>query len=195
MADLILITGGSRSGKSRYALSLGEELNPSPDQSPGPERIFLATCPRLDDEMEQRIHRHVEERRPGGWRTHEEQVDLAGALARIGGDVVVVDCLTLWISNLMFHADGVPEATDPAGVVDNGLSESDVVCHCEQLIAAIRVRSGSVISVTNEVGLGIVPDNALARRYRDLVGRCNQTMAAAADSVTLMVSGLPVKIK
>lgn len=177
MPELILITGGSRSGKSRYALRLGESL--------GTQRMFLATCPRGDAEMEQRIQHHAAERRSGGWQTHEEELDLAGALASVGGDVVVVDCLTLWVSNMMFHAG---EAAD-------ALSESDVAARCEEVISSCRARPGAVLFVTNEVGLGIVPDNAVARRYRDLVGRCNQVVAAAADGVTLMVSGLPMTIK
>jgi adenosylcobinamide kinase/adenosylcobinamide-phosphate guanylyltransferase len=177
MAELILITGGSRSGKSGHALQLGESL--------GTERIFLATCPRVDDEMNARIQRHIDERVEGNWQTHEEEITLSEALGRIGGDVVVIDCLTLWVSNLMYHAGESVEA----------VTESDVIDHCRCLIEASRNRSGTVISVSNEVGLGIVPENALARRYRDLVGRCNQTIAAAADRVILMVSGIPMQVK
>jgi adenosylcobinamide kinase/adenosylcobinamide-phosphate guanylyltransferase len=179
MADILLVTGGSRSGKSRHALELGEAR--------GRDRLFLATCPRLDEEMEQRIERHVEERRAGGWQTHEEQVDLAGALGTVGGDVVVVDCLTLWISNLMFHAGEDPDSPR--------IDETYVADRCGEVVAACRSRAGTVVFVTNEVGQGIVPDNALARSYRDLVGRCNQVMAAAADGVVLMVSGLPLTVK
>jgi adenosylcobinamide kinase/adenosylcobinamide-phosphate guanylyltransferase len=175
MADIILITGGSRSGKSRHALELGEIL--------GRERMFLATCPHLDEEMEQRIRRHVAERQPGGWQTHEEELDLKGGLTRLGGEVVVVDCLTLWVNNLIFHA----------GAVD--VTESEVASRCEEITATCHERSGHVIFVSNEVGLGVVPDTPLARRYRDLVGRCNQTISHAASHLTLMVSGVPMKIK
>ena len=176
MAVIALITGGCRSGKSRYALERAEAGEEG-------SRIFIATCPRIDDEMEERIRRHQREREGrGGWQTVEEQTDLVRALRDADAPIVVVDCLSLWVNNMMY-ADG--------GRVD----EDDVSDRCERFLDACRGREGTVVAVTNEVGLGVVPDNALARRYRDLLGRCNQTVAAGADEVVFMVSGIPIRIK
>ncbi|MBI2302434.1 MAG: bifunctional adenosylcobinamide kinase/adenosylcobinamide-phosphate guanylyltransferase [Armatimonadetes bacterium] len=179
MARILLITGGARSGKSSHAQRLADGL-------PGPHAC-LATCPRgVDAEMEQRIATHRAERAGRGWRTEEEPLDLAGGLDRLRDvPVVLVDCLTLWVTNLLLQAE-------QAG---GELTDSDLVARCRALMAAARVHGGTVIFVTNEVGLGIVPDNALARRFRDLSGRCNQTVAAAADEVVLMVCGLPLAVK
>ncbi|GAB4344749.1 MAG: bifunctional adenosylcobinamide kinase/adenosylcobinamide-phosphate guanylyltransferase [Candidatus Abyssubacteria bacterium] len=178
MARIILITGGSRSGKSTYAQKLAESL-------PG-ARAFVATSPATDAEMRERIRRHRRSRSRSGWHTIEEPVDLAGVLNRADAfDVVLVDCLTLWVSNLMYQAE--QDRTK--------ISESVISRKCRELIRACAQRSGHVLFVTNEVGMGIVPDNALARQFRDLAGRCNQTMAAAADEVMLMTCGLPLRLK
>ena len=177
MARVILITGGSRSGKSRQAQGIAEEE--------GNRKVFVATCPRVDAEMAARIERHREERAGKGWETVEETVDLVGVLARIAGDAVLVDCLTLWINNLLFAGEPSAELVD----------EDWVEARCGELLEVCRGRQGTVVFVTNEVGLGIVPDNPLARRYRDLVGRCNQVMARGADRVIFMVSGLPLILK
>lgn len=179
MGRTILITGGARSGKSSHAQHLAEAL-------PGP-RGYLATCPRdVDAEMEQRITAHRAERAGRGWQTIEAPHDPAAGLQRLRDvPVVVVDCLTLWVTNLMFQAEQSGRE----------LTDTELIERCEALMAAARAHGGTVIFVTNEVGLGIVPDNALARRFRDLSGRCNQAMAAAADEVVLMVSGLPLAVK
>jgi adenosylcobinamide kinase/adenosylcobinamide-phosphate guanylyltransferase len=177
MATIHLITGGSRSGKSRRALELGQGL--------GTRRTFVATCPPIDAEMVARIERHRAERRGAGWQTVEEPYDLAAAIAAADGDVVLVDCLTLWVSNLLLRSDSEAAA----------FGEDRMVSRCEEVLAACAERGGDVLFVTNEVGLGGVPDNELARRFRDLAGRCNQTVAAAAERVTLMVSGLPLELK
>lgn len=180
MAHLILITGGCRSGKSRYAQTLAEGL-------PG-RRLFIATCPVLDAEMQDRVRRHREARAAHAWETVEAPADLAEALEQSAAherDVVLVDCLTLWINNLMHEAS----------LRGKDLSEDDIAARCDELLAAARRSAGTVIFVTNEVGLGIVPDNALARRFRDLVGRCNQTIAAGADTVTLVTCGIPLTLK
>jgi adenosylcobinamide kinase/adenosylcobinamide-phosphate guanylyltransferase len=177
MAEIIMITGGARSGKSSHALLLGERLSNS--------RAFVATCPNsseLDDsELQMRVARHQKERRQRGWRTIEEMHDIAAAIANDEVDLILVDCLTLWVNNLLF--------------AKNDVSEEDIQAECERILDVCRNRQGTVIFVTNEVGCGIVPENALARRYRDLVGRCNQVMAADADQVYLVVSSIPVKIK
>lgn len=176
MAEIILITGGARSGKSRQAQRLAEAL-------PG-KKIFVATCPVVDQEMQQRIARHRQDRAAAGWQTVEETIALEETLAaNREAEVVLIDCLTLWINNLLF--------TDGA----NALDEAAVSVRVGKILAACGGRSGTVIMVTNEVGLGIVPENALARRYRDLVGRCNQEVAAAADKVIMTICGIPLQIK
>ena len=176
MAEIILITGGARSGKSRQAQQLGESL-------PG-KKLFIATCPVTDAEMEQRIDRHRQDRQDAGWQTVEETVNLEQALVDNSAyEVVLIDCLTLWINNLLFTDAG------------NMLDEEAISVKVRKLLAACAARSGVVIMVTNEVGLGIVPENALARRYRDLVGRCNQEIAAVADKVIMSICGIPLNIK
>ncbi|MFZ5799531.1 MAG: bifunctional adenosylcobinamide kinase/adenosylcobinamide-phosphate guanylyltransferase [Desulfobulbus sp.] len=178
MARITLISGGSRSGKSAFAQRLAEE-------QPG-SRLFLATCPVTDPEMELRILRHVRDRQKGNWSTLEEQVDLAGQLRLAHRfDTVLIDCLTLWINNLMFEAAGGKKALD----------EDRVRAETEQVLTAAREHPGEVIMVTNEVGLGIVPDNPDARLYRDLIGRCNQCAGIAADRVYLVSCGIPIQIK
>jgi adenosylcobinamide kinase/adenosylcobinamide-phosphate guanylyltransferase len=178
MAHIILVTGGGRSGKSAHALEIAQRLD-------GP-RAFVATCPALDDEMRDRIQKHRRARQQAGWRTIEETVDLPAALARAGDcRVVLVDCLTLWVNNLLYEAEQAGRA----------MEESDVQEQCEAALRACAPLAGTVIFVTNEVGWGIIPDNALARRFRDLSGRCNAVMAAGADEVVLVVCGLPIHLK
>lgn len=178
MARIILVTGGARSGKSQHALETCLKL-------PGP-RAFLATCQAGDEEMAERIRRHKESRSNEVWTTIEEPLDLSGALQKHHHfQLVLVDCLTLWISNLMGAAE---EA-------DQNLDEDAIAERCQQVLSSCAQREGTVLFVTNEVGNGIVPGNAMARRYRDLVGRCNQTIAARADEVTLVTCGIPMPIK
>src|SRR5512145_183290 len=178
MADTILVTGGSRSGKSSYAQKLAEAL-------PGP-RVYLATCPILDEEMAERCRKHQESRSPVAWETIEEETDIAGVLRTNRTHcVILVDCLTLWVNNLMYRAE-------QAGRM---MTEEDITGKCQTLLDACAVFSGTVIFVTNEVGMGIVPDNPLSRRFRDLAGRCNQLIAAQADDVIFMVSGLAWPLK
>jgi adenosylcobinamide kinase/adenosylcobinamide-phosphate guanylyltransferase len=165
---LTLVLGGARSGKSRYAEGLITAL-PMP-------WIYLATAQALDAEMAERIAAH-RARRGAGWRTTETPDDLALALASAPpGAPVLVDCLTLWLSNRM-------------------LANVDVDAEIGRVEEALGRRTSAVVLVSNEVGLGIVPDNALARRFRDLQGRLNQRMAAHADRVVLMVAGLPLEVK
>lgn len=178
MARITLITGGSRSGKSSFAQRLAEEEAGS--------RLFLATCPATDREMEMRILRHVRDRRQGNWDTVEEAIHLADELHRSDRyDTVLIDCLTLWVNNLQY------EAIQGRRVLDEDLMREET----ERLLAAARVHPGQVIMVTNEVGLGIVPINPDARQFRDLVGRCNQCVGAAADRVFLVCCGIPLQIK
>lgn len=166
-----LVLGGARSGKTRRALALAEGAD---------AKIYVATAQAFDDEMRAKIAAHRAERVGGGWKTVEAPVDLAGALRDIGADgaraVVVVDCLTLWLTNLMLSDRDIPAAT-----VD--------------LVAALEATPARVVMVSNEVGFGIVPDNALARRFRDAQGRLNQQLAAEVGSVELVVAGLVVTVK
>lgn len=170
---LVFVTGGARSGKSRFALARAAGA-----AGPGEAAVtFIATAEALDDEMAQRIERHRAERAGlTGWRTIEEPRDLEAAIERADTPAVIVDCLSLWVSNLML----------------DGRSEPDIIAAAGCIVA----RAGrTVIAVSNEVGLGIVPDNALARAYRDVLGRVNQTVAAASSEAHLLVAGLPVRLK
>jgi adenosylcobinamide kinase/adenosylcobinamide-phosphate guanylyltransferase len=163
---ITLITGGARSGKSLYALEAAEQFT---------SRTYIATAELLDDEMRARAARHRAERGPE-WRTIEEPFDIAPRIAESQG-LAVVDCLTLWLSNWMLR--------DEAGV------ETQI----ERLCSALRAAACHVRLITNEVGSSIVPENALARRYRDWCGILNQRAAAAADSVTMLICGIPLKVK
>lgn len=179
MTKIVLVIGGSRSGKSDYAQTLAESASGA--------RYYLATCPPPqgdDPEMTSRVLAHRQKRRGRGWQTMEEPLELARLLESMPGEAtVLIDCLTLWISNLLY--------ADAAG----GLDEERIALLTEEVLAAARTRAGQVIVVTSEVGCGLVPEQALARRYRDLVGRCNQVMAAGADRVAQVVCGIPVIIK
>jgi adenosylcobinamide kinase/adenosylcobinamide-phosphate guanylyltransferase len=178
MAKIIFITGGSRSGKSIYAQRVAESISGA--------RTYIATCPVIDKEMEDRVRKHKEARQSASWQTIEEVTDLAGALRRSKeSEVILVDCLTLWINNLMYEAEQKKKYLDE-GVISK---------RCEDVLGVCSDLTGTVIFVTNEVGMGIVPENASSRLFRDLAGRCNQRMANHADTVIFMVSGLPLYIK
>jgi adenosylcobinamide kinase/adenosylcobinamide-phosphate guanylyltransferase len=181
-ANIVLITGGGRSGKSTYAQRLAETL-------PGP-RAYIATATAFDGELRERIVKHQESRRDDLWSpTIEEPIALTRAIRGVSGcGTLLVDCLTMWVGNLMW-------AAEQAGGAGATLTEADVASCCEEVVAACREHEGTVVLVTNEVGLGIIPDNDASRLYRDLLGRCNQVIAAAADTVILMVSGLPLTLK
>ena len=166
--SLTLVLGGARSGKSRHAEALVAAL-PRP-------WFYLATGEPRDNEMAARIAEH-RARRVADWQTIEAPRDLAGALAAVpAGAAVLVDCLTLWLTNVML-----------AGI--------DIEAEIIRLEQALVGRTGPVILVANEVGLGIVPENALARRFRDVAGRLNQRLASLADRVVLLVAGIPVQVK
>ena len=177
MAKIILITGGARSGKSSFALQKAEELKG--------RHCFIATCPVLDKEMAERIDKHRKERSRHIWDTVEEPLSIAEVLSRGSHDVYLVDCLTLWINNHL----------ESCGREKIDCNESFIGDATERVLTAIETVAATVIFVTNEVGLGIVPSNALARRYRDLVGQCNRLVAAAAEEVVLISCGLPIYLK
>jgi adenosylcobinamide kinase / adenosylcobinamide-phosphate guanylyltransferase len=166
-ARLTLVIGGARSGKSRYAESLIIALPPP--------WIYAATAQALDAEMTARIGAH-QARRGAGWTTIEVPRDLTATIAARGQAPILVDCLTLWLSNLL-------------------LADADCAAEIDRLDQALVQTAAPVVLVANEVGLGIVPDNALARRFRDLQGLLNQRIAARADRVVLMVAGLPLTVK
>lgn len=169
MKGSLLVLGGARSGKSAYAERRAESY--------ACDKVYIATAEVTDSEMADRI-RHHQDRRGSGWRTIEAPLDLADALREhVSPDrVILIDCVTVWINNLMFH----DRAVEPA-VAD--------------LCAALAKAKGYVVVVSNEVGFGIVPENALARRFQDYAGRANQMIAAVADEVVLVVAGLPLTVK
>ena len=165
---IILITGGARSGKSTRAEARVRDYPGRP--------VYIATAEALDAEMRERIARH-RARRGNEWIEHETPLELVPALnATDGGGARLVDCLTLWLSNLM-HA------------------QRDWSQEAAQLVEALRAQKSPVVLVTNEVGLGIVPDNALARQFRDAAGTMNQMMAQAADEAEFVVAGLAMRVK
>jgi adenosylcobinamide kinase/adenosylcobinamide-phosphate guanylyltransferase len=165
---IILITGGARSGKSRHAEARVRAFPGRP--------VYIATAEALDEEMAQRIAQH-RARRGGEWVERDVPLDLVPALIETdGGGARLVDCLTLWLSNLLHTQRDWPQAVF-------------------ELAEALSRQRSPVVMVTNEVGLGIVPDNALARTYRDAAGIMNQTIAGVADEVEFVVAGLPMKLK
>lgn len=178
MARIILITGGSRSGKSAHAQNIAESISGT--------RTYIATCPYLDEEMTERIRKHREARASSRWQTIEETIDLTDALGKSKqSKVILVDCLTLWINNILYEAYQRGES----------LGEEAIGARCREVLEMCDSLSGTVIFVTNEVGMGIVPESPASRVYRDIAGRCNQIIAARADIVIFMISGLPLKIK
>lgn len=164
---LTLVTGGAASGKSRIAEKLitDSEL----------PRIYIATAQAWDDEMRQKISQHRDRR--NGWRDVEAPLDVAGALADVQhGEAVLLDCLTMWLTNHL-------------------LADTDLDRETRLLCDALSDCAGRVVAVTNEVGQGIVPDNALSRRFREAQGRLNQQVAQQAQAVTAVISGLPLVLK
>ena len=173
MNKSVFVLGGCRSGKSSYALETAEKYSAD-------HKVFIATCLPRDDEMKLRVTRHQQER-SRHWHTVEAPIHVPEAIVAAGGEggILLVDCLTLWISNLLMEnhdSDQIPNQV-------------------QSLIRAVASTACPVILVSSEVGTGIVPENELARQYRDLVGSTNQTVAECVDQVVWVVAGIPVTIK
>lgn len=181
---MILITGGARSGKSRLAEQKA--------QAAGGAVMYIATSLATDDEMRARIALH-QQQRPAGWTSVEAYRDLGQIVQKAGNsfNIIIIECVTTLVTNLMFDlAPGLP-----AESMDFEAIEQHVNQQISELLAAAQQSPAALIIVTNEVGMGIVPDNALARHFRDIAGRVNQQLAAVAREVYLVVSGIPVQIK
>ncbi len=181
MARIIFVTGGCRSGKSAFAL---EKANLEKG-----EKYFLATSPHLDEEMDARISRHKKEREGAGWQTIEEETELLSIFQNVSfpqNSVILLDCLSLWINNLMYKSQTTGKVLDQDQV--QTLSQ-----HLGQEIINSSFQTAYI--VTNEVGLGLVPENKEGRLFRDLLGISNQTFAALAEEVYFLVSGIPICIK
>lgn len=171
MGKVTFILGGSRSGKSSYALELAKKY----------KRVaFIATCQPKDLEMKRRIRLH-KKLRPAYWQTFEEFQDIPALLKKIGlkFDLIIIDCLTLWVSNLLLE----------------GLKETAIEDKAKRMAILLKKSKSQSIIVSNEVGLGIVPQNKLSRNFRDIAGRVNQIVAENSDAVFFMFSGIPLKIK
>ena len=185
MGRIILVTGGARSGKSRFAEQLAADL--------GGRIAYIATARALDAEMADRIARHRQQR-PAAWPTFEAPLSAAAVVAAEGGrcDGFLLDCLTVLITNRILAREADWDNPPMHRLAE---IEADVLVEIEALIAAAAGQPAPLIAVTNEVGCGIVPLSPLARFFRDCAGRANQRMAAAADEVHLVVSGIPLCIK
>ncbi|MBW1835946.1 MAG: bifunctional adenosylcobinamide kinase/adenosylcobinamide-phosphate guanylyltransferase [Deltaproteobacteria bacterium] len=173
LKESVFVIGGCRSGKSSHALKLAEQIY-------GNQKIFIATCQPHDEEMKKRVARHQKERDPS-WKTLESPVLVPQTIIANSHEenVILVDCLTLWVSNLMLAEKDMDEISE----------------HLQRLTQSIQKARCPVILVSNEVGTGIVPENRLARHFRDAVGFANQKVADCCDKVVWMVAGIPVKIK
>ena len=173
MNEIIFVIGGCRSGKSSHALQTAEKM-------PGRRKIYIATCVPQDDEMKQRVAKHQKERNQR-WLTVEAPLHLSEAILANSAkaDVMLVDCLTLWVSNLLMETE----------------DEKQLEKMMAQFIGTLEKATGPIVVVSNEIGTGIVPENKLARQYRDLIGLLNQAVAKTAGKVIWMVAGIPVTVK
>ncbi len=171
MGKIVFIVGGARSGKSSFALRLAQEYK---------KVIFVATCQGLDEEMKERIRAH-QASRPRQWKTIEEPKEIASSLANQKGgfDCVLIDCLTLLVSNLLL----------------DGYNQKEILGKTEELMQVLKNKKWVTVIVSNEVGLGLVPETKLGREFRDIAGKVNQAVAKQAHQVFFTVSGIPVKIK
>lgn len=172
MGKIVFVLGGARSGKSSFAVEKAKELS---------DRVaFIATCEALDTEMQKRIMHHKRSR-PAAWKTVDAPLDIPAAVRTISPrfSVILIDCLTLLVSNLMLK-----------GSKDTGIAKE-----AERILSSLKDKDALAIIVSNEVGLGIVPENALARRFRDIAGRVNQIIARGSDEVYFLTAGIPRRLK
>jgi len=185
MRKLILVTGGARSGKSTFAEEKAKEL--------GQKVLYVATSKPIDDEMKQRIEKHRSQR-PAQWETLEEYKNLDTALLNIiqGKDAVLLDCITILVTNVMLDGcyDWDNLTRDKVEEIENLVQHQ-----IERLISLSKMSEVPFILVTNEVGMGVVPPSAIGRDFRDIAGRVNQILAKVADEVYFCVSGIPMRIK
>lgn len=172
MRKITFIVGGARSGKSQFAIKLAKEKTK--------KVAFIAACQPLDEEMKKRIMLH-KKARPAYWQTFEEPRDIVSLLGKIGDkfELILIDCLTLLLSNLILK----------------NFKEKSIEAEVNQILSALKKIKAKSIIISNEVGLGIVPENKLARDFRDIAGRINQLVAAKSDEVFFMTAGIPLKIK
>ncbi len=172
MGEIIFILGGARSGKSNFAESLAKEYSDNV--------VYIATYvpDKTDEEMQERINHH-QKSRPAAWKTYEEGVNIAPLLKDIDSDVIVIDCMTIYTSTLMLA----------------GKTEEKIKANIAQMLCSLKEAKYKSIIVANEVGLGVVPETALGRKFRDIAGRVNQAIAKKADSVYFTAAGIPLKMK
>lgn len=199
MSNFVLITGGARSGKSSFAELLASH--------PGKPVIYLATAQVLDDEMALRVKKHRNQR-PDNWHLIEEPLNIPAVLKEVTDEnaVILLDCVTIWLSNLLLESLSSPSSSDSDSDSDSPQevtvplhltpeAEDTILSQVQKVATLAREITPQVIMVTNEVGQGIVPDNPLARSYRDLSGRANQLLARHADKVYWVVAGYPIEVK
>ena len=181
MGKLVLIIGGARSGKSQLAETMAQGALSLPAAR---KVAYLATSEALDDEMRERIRKH-RARRPKSWQTFEQPLDLDKLVPKLSGkfDAIIIDCATLYVTNVLLRQEAGP------------VTEGDVLAAVDRLVKACLETEATVIIVSNEVGSGIVPDNAMARQFRDIMGFANQRIAAAAEEVYFTVAGIATRIK
>lgn len=197
---LILVTGGARSGKSTYAERLAAELA----EPQGGRVTYIATSQAYDGEMEQRVRAH-QGSRPETWTTVECPVEVPAAVREAGPGVILLDCVTLWVTNLLFQggafggseppADGYNYAKDLLPAAEERAAAARVTAAVDDLVAVVVETGVTLVAVTNEVGLGVVPEYPLARLYRDQLGWTNQRLARDADGVFFLVSGFALDVK
>ena len=176
MGRLIVVTGGSRSGKSRFAQEMAQRLG-------GTDVVFIATCQPLDDEMLERVAAHQADR-PHEWATLEAPLQLAEAVRSCDATVALVDCVTLFVTNVLLGHAG-----------DHAAAEAAVTSELKRVVEIAADANLTVIAVTNEVGMGLVPEYPLGRAFRDIAGRAGQLLASNADEVYLTVLGLPLRLR
>ena len=178
---IVLISGGARSGKSSFAEKIAWHQG-------GKDVCYLATAEIKDQEMKNRVEKHIQHR-PQAWETIEESHEVSEVLTHLtSGSVILLDCITVYISNLLLSGNKIDN-------IDSKQKETEIKSELEKIIKVVKENSLDIIIVTNEVGQGIIPDNKLGRIYRDIVGRMNQYLASEADKVYITFAGLPVEIK